>query len=108
MENTTVIVRASNQLIDKPTTDVLKQNLGGERRDSSIVICKTQYTADETWSELELRKLLKFKLFHRRKIPESSTSVLYTGVVLLLPRFHDIQSTETGVQCTIQIAKPIF
>ena len=31
------------------------------------VICKTQYTADETWSELELRKLLKFKLFHRKK-----------------------------------------
>ena len=78
----------------------------GERRDSSIVTCKTQYTADETWSELELRKLLKFELFHSRKIPESSTSVPpYTGVVLLLPRFHDIQSTETGVQ---QIAKPIF
>ena len=68
----------------------------GERRDRSIVICKTQYTADETWSELELRKLLKFKLFHSRKIPESSTSVLSTGAVLLLPKFHDIQSTETG------------
>ena len=71
---------------------------------SSIVTCKTQYTADETWSELELRKLLKCKLFHTRKIPESSTSVLSTEAVLLLPRFHDIQSTETGVQCTVQIA----
>ena len=42
----------------------------GERRDSSIVTCKTQFTADETWSELELRKLLKFELFHSRMIPE--------------------------------------
>ena len=64
MENTTVIVRASNQLIDKSATDVLKQILSvknDERRDSSIVTCKTQYIADETWSELELRKLLKCK-----------------------------------------------
>ena len=69
----------------------------GERRESSVVICKTQYTADENWSELELRKLLKISLFHSRNNPESSTSVLSTEAALLLPKFHDIQSTETGV-----------
>ena len=67
---TTVIVRASNQLIDKSATDVLKQILSVknvERRDSSIVTCKTQYTADETWSELELRKLLICKPVSHQK-----------------------------------------
>ena len=73
----------------------------GERRDSSIVTCKTQYRADETWSELELRKLLKFELFHSRKIPEiQHKCAVYWSCATSSYRFHDIQSTETGVQCS--------
>ena len=51
---TTIIAHASNQLIGKSTATVLKKILCTEKRRAKI----GQYTADETWTELELRKLL--------------------------------------------------
>ena len=50
-----------------------------------LVPAKPNNTADETWSELNLRKLLNLSRLTAEQIPGSGTSVMSTGVMLLLP-----------------------